>query len=167
MHLEPDQKYGYAFLEQINISKKKYHNISLQNNTEYKKIHALQKRSDKFELYLNDLDIWMTLREQHYNLSCLLLEKNIYTVAIYGFGIMGRHLKQELEKTKVTCQYIVDMQKEKIHSNIPVYSPLEKLPHVDAIIVSSYYFISEINLECNYPLISLGDLLHEEYSRLK
>ena len=61
----------------------------------------------------------------------------------------------------------IDRQKEKIHADLPVYSPLETLPNVDSIIVSSYYFISEISLECKYPLISLGDLLHEEYSRLK
>ncbi|RKI92363.1 hypothetical protein D7V94_06690 [Parablautia intestinalis] len=167
MHLEPDQKYGLGFLEQINISKNKYHSISLQNHTDNKKIQALQKRSDKFELYLNDLDIWMTLREQHRNLSYLLLEKNIHTIAIYGFGIMGKHLKQELEESNVNCLYIIDRQKEKIHADLPVYSPLETLPNVDSIIVSSYYFISEISLECKYPLISLGDLLHEEYSRLK
>lgn len=167
MHLEPDQKYGYAFLEQINISKNDYYDIPLQNNIDYKKIQALQKRSDKFELYLNDLDLWMTLRELECNLSNLLLKKNIHTIAIYGFGIMGRHLKHELENSNVNCLYIIDSQKEKIHADIPVYSPLDPLPYVDCVVVSSYYFISEINLECKYSLISLGDLIQEEYNRLK
>lgn len=167
MHLEPDQKYGYAFLEQINIAKSKYQSISLENGVAHKKIQALQKRSDKFELYLNDLDLWMTLREQHYSLSKLLMEKNIHIVAVYGFGIMGRHFKKELENSGVDCQYVIDRQKEKIYADIPVYSPMEVLPCVDAVIISSYFFMSEVSLECKCPLISLGDLIHEGYSRLK
>lgn len=166
MHLEPDSKYGYNFLEQIPIAKKNYQDVQLKETRSDEHNNAYQQRASKFEMYLNDLDRWMTLKENGYCLAELLLDMGIHNLAIYGFGIMGRHFKAELQNSTVECKYVIDKQKEKIHTNIEVYLPDEQLPNVDAIVVCAYYYLSDIKVNCNCPIISLGDLIRRGYNNL-
>ena len=80
MHLEPDEKYGLAFLEAINKAKENYeHRVSYymyHNNVLLDDFHMERKKADKFERYLNTLDIWMELREKNIRIASFFQEKN-------------------------------------------------------------------------------------------
>ena len=164
MHLEPDKKFGYGFLEQVPISKKNFKNIHIKEQISNETYEIIRKRSEKFELYLNDMDMWFTIIENGGGIDRLLLDMGIHEIAVYGYGIMGRHLITQLADSEVRCKYIIDKQKDSIHSDLSVYSPEDELPYVDAIVVCSYYFISEIKLDNHFTVISLGDLIHRGYN---
>lgn len=166
MHLEPDEKNGYAFLEQIPLAKQNYKDIELFNEVNNERYNAVKRQSDKYEMYLNDLDRWMTLRETNISIASLLKKYNAKKIAIYGYGIMGKHLKNELEQAGMTVEAIIDIQKNKIHVDVPVFSPNEEIPNVDLIIVSSYYFMNDIKINSNSKVVSLGAIINEGYSEL-
>lgn len=152
MYLEPDEKYGYQFLEAISCAKGKFPERVIEyedNNGELmpysnKEILDLQERSDKFEYYLNLLDDWMKLREKGVNLSAILEKAGFCNVGIYGLGILGRHFLNEVSGRDIKVSYIIDQQRDKLYVDIPVYLPTEELPEVDAIIVAATFYYSEI-----------------------
>jgi len=165
MHLEPDQKNGYSFLEQIPYAKCNYKKISIEKkDCSSIEVDALKRRAEKFELYYNDIDLWLTLREEGINIATQLKKRSVETVAIYGFGITGRHLLYDLQNAELSCKYIVDRQKSKVHADLPVYTPDEKLPNVDLIIISSYFYMDEISKMLPYSSVSLGELIHAAYN---
>lgn len=168
MHLEPDEKFGYGFLEQILLAKKNYEKEV--NNIEAKEYSSsvmldMQKRTDKFEMYLNDMDMWMSLKEHGINISDFFRDSDINNVGIYGYGIMGRHLIEELNKSFKII--VIDKQRDKICCDYPVYLP-EECPKVDVIIVASYFYMEQITYDMNtdIKLISLGDIIHQLWSKL-
>ena len=166
MHLEPDEKYGDALLLAIKNAKETYkkdmHNLDLYEEKKAD-LSCLEKRAEKFEKYLNALDTWMTLREEGKSLVEYFYRRNISKIAIYGYGILGRHLEVELKDSSVQVVGIIDKQKEKIISDYPVYFPSELLPDCDAIVVSAFYFLNEIMIDLpkNCEIISLEEIINE------
>ena len=161
MHLEPDEKYGEAFLEKIKPAKECYKEFV--SYFKQQKPHDLEDRNEKHELYLNDLDLWMGLREKKIAIEDWLIENGYRKIAIYGYGIMGRHLETELNRSdNVQLEFIVDRQKNLLHTNVCVYEPTEKLPPIDVIIVASYYFFDSAKkvLPQGIEVVSLGSILH-------
>ena len=161
MHLEPDERNGVAFLEKVKEAKRVYKDLIPY----FKDIkpHDDEDRNEKHELYLNDLDIWMRLRENGKSIEKWLMAKECFKVAIYGYGIMGRHLETELSQSRtIKLEYIIDKQKDLLHTTTPVYDPREQLTSVDIIIVASYYFFDNAKdlLPIGANVVSLGSILH-------
>ncbi|MBQ8040147.1 MAG: glycoside hydrolase family 99-like domain-containing protein, partial [Lachnospiraceae bacterium] len=79
MHLEPDEKYGYAFLEAVKNAKKLAQDGDFIISAEVDDGDQMQliSRADKFENYLNLLDSWMTLRENKVSIADSLIKKGI------------------------------------------------------------------------------------------
>ncbi|WP_312430330.1 glycoside hydrolase family 99-like domain-containing protein [Lacrimispora sp.] len=152
MYLEPDDKYGYQYLEAILQAKKIFSDRIIEYNDDIKdlipyntkEILDLQEKSDKYEHYLNLLDDWMKLREKGVCLTGFLENAGFYNIGIYGLGILGRHFLREISDSNIQVSYIVDQQRDRLHVDIPVYLPTEELPDVDAIIVASTFYYPEI-----------------------
>lgn len=169
MYLEPDAQYGKAFLEQIPWAKENYKDkIADYLNKTYvnvNEIQDIQKRSNKFERYLNLLDVWMTLRENGIRLDKYLLDRGYKKIGVYGYGIFGRHLIEEMKDSCVQVVFLVDRKGDKLCTPVPVYLPSAQLPECDAIVVSSVFFIEDIRTELtkhgDYKLISLEAILKE------
>jgi hypothetical protein len=166
MHLEPDEKYGYAYLEATYHAKKDYEKYV----EEYKKYSSmdvgndilyLQNKADKFEQYMRLLDRWMELREKDISLKEYLDEKNIKKVAIYGYGNFGRHLYWELKKSGVDVSYVIDRYGDKVGAECKVYLPEDHLPECDAIIVTTFWIFEDIRdiIPRNHRLISLDEII--------
>jgi len=167
MHLEPDEKYGTKYLEEIPRARAAFpERVShyLHDGTEDGQTAYLRKRSEKFESYLNLLDRWMLLRENGAGLADYLIKNGIKKVAVYGFGILGRHLLRELSGSMLEIVGIVDRQKDKLHVDCPVYLPSDDLPEFDVMVVTPYYFWDEIEADFagrGYRLISIETLVRE------
>lgn len=165
-HLEPDEKYGYQWLEQLRDAKQSYREYGITLPTE-KYIHNLIRNSSKYEIYLNFMDRWMMLREHEITIESVLCRKNISSVLIYGYGIIGKHLLSELAGSKVCVMGIVD-QKHVLAAGVGTYTPEEILPQADAIIVASFYFFDEIkNVLKSYfvstDIISIEEIVNEAF----
>ena len=162
MHLEPDCKYGYGFLESILEAKDNYGKV-FWDDAKSNIGSTSMKRCEKFELYLNDLDLWLTLREKGISLCEYLENSSVKTVAICGFGIMGRHLMVELEKKYDV--FVIDRQGNRLECSKPVFS-FENAPDSDVTIIASYYYFNDIRADLvgRKNIISLGDMIHWTWS---
>jgi len=141
-HLEPDEKYGYQWLEKLREAKQSYSGSETVLPTEAY-IHKLIRNSNKYEMYLNFLDRWMMLRESGISISSVLCSRNMNTILIYGYGIIGKHLLNEIIDSEVCVAGIVD-QKHILVAGTETYTPEQQLPDADAVIVTSFYFFDEI-----------------------
>ena len=163
-HLEPDEKYRYQWLEQLRDAKRTYkqNDIALPTETY---IQYLIRNSNKYEIYLNFLDRWMMLRENGIWIESALCQRNISTVLIYGYGIVGKHLLEELSNSKICVRGVVD-QKCILITGMDTYIPTQQLPKADAIIVTSFYFYDEIretlkNANVSSLVISFEEIVNE------
>ncbi len=148
MHLEPDEKYGYAFLEATKSAKdlssdylEEYKNL-LSQNSGY--LNHQKERADKFEYYVRVLDRWMELREKNISICEHLKSNQIYRPAIYGYGDFGRHLYWELKENGIEVPFIIDRQGKKLVTDIPTFLPSDTMPECDAIIVTTFWIFEEI-----------------------
>lgn len=172
MHLEPDEKDGYAYLEATLKAKEIYEKYIEEYRNKLSENKAsnflfLQNKADKFEQYMKLLDRWMEMREKGIKLADYLCERNMKKVAIYGFGNFGRHLLWELKQSEIEVEYIIDQQGEKVCSELPIYLPTDKLPICDAIIVTPFWVFDSIKeiLPDDKTLFALDEMISSFQAR--
>lgn len=148
MHLEPDERFQYGFLEAIPYAKRHYkeylvkyeRDSDLRTDEELlKEIEMWSDRSARYESYWRIFDAWLRLKEEQCSLEQYFIKHNFNSIAIYGLGMMGRHLLKELENGKVQIKYALDSKADHISADIKVYFPEEALEEVDAIVVTVTY----------------------------
>lgn len=166
MHLEPDEKWGYQYLEGIKRAKREYKEITYPIDVRdvSDEVKKLKNQSDKFERYLNILDQWMSLREKNVSLVSFFLEKKYTRVAIYGYGIYARHLIEELRYSDVEIVVLIDKRWDKIQCEIEMVSPGNEPDGIDAIIVTSFFYFKEIKkfyAESSNTVLSIENIIKE------
>ena len=82
------------------------------------------------------LERWMTLREEKKNLEEYLRQLGIKKIAIYGAGILGQHLVEELKGSSIAVSYFIDRDSAKQIAGYRTISPYGELEEVDAIIIT-------------------------------
>ena len=130
-----------------------------------KEKNLLADQNDKNLCYMNLLDHWMTLREKDIFVADWLLKGGYKHVAIYGYGILGRHLYRELRDSEVRVEYFIDQQGSKTGTECRTYLPSEKVPEVDIVIVTAVYYYGEIYSQIKEKgirkIVSLQTILFE------
>ena len=145
MYLEPDKEYGEKFLEAIPTAKRNYTsriskyavNLSKSGNTG--QIDRMSEAAEKDRYYLHVLDNWMTKREKGFSIVSWMEKKKLKRIAVYGYGIFGKHLCSELYGSGIQIEYIIDQRKNSIQTGYCVYLPSDTLPKVDAVVVTAIY----------------------------
>ena len=67
------------------------------------------------------------------------------SIAIYGYGMLGRHLVHQLGKAGINVKYAIESQKGKdAADDMEIYSLNDNLPAVEAVIVTVLYEYEEI-----------------------
>ncbi|MCI8418501.1 MAG: hypothetical protein HFI33_13585 [Lachnospiraceae bacterium] len=122
------------------------------------------KRADRFFLYFNLLDHWLTLKQDNYHFETYFNKNDIKSVAIYRMGKIGNHLKYELEKVGIEIKYIIDEGEDAVYEGEIHCVMRDKLPPVDAVIVTSIDEFKEIKNRVlknnkNLQVISLKEIL--------
>lgn len=96
-------------------------------------------------------------------LDTVLVEKEIYSIAIYGMGYLGCCLYDELEGSRVTVEYVMDRRITDPDGLIKIVDLQEMLPEVDAIVVTVLgeveALIDHIKAKCSYTIVMLSELL--------
>lgn len=111
---------------------------------------ALQDELQKNKLFYMVLTRWIRLRNSGRSCADILQRRGIHRVVIYGYADMGKLLCEELQKSGMQVDYILDrVVKQSGYDHIPVYSPQIGLPQSDAVIVTAVYSFEMIkrNLE--------------------
>lgn len=170
MYLEPDEQFGFGYLEALREAKKTAEIMkgkSIENGNKdrihYKRDLNHNKELKKQKKMVECLNRWMTLKENDISLSTYLVKLGFRKVAIYGMGILGKHLLTELESHGIIVAYIIDRRTEMKYPGKVIKSSDSKMEKVDAIIVTPVTEFEEIydNLKnkIDYPILSLEELL--------
>lgn len=147
MHLEPDEKNSTAYLDAVCYAKKHYHEYltevgqieSTYYNKQKKEIAYYKNKIIRYESYWRIMDKWLSLKENKKTIADLLEEKNIYKVAVYGVGMLGRHLIHDLSDTNIKIVCAIDRNNINEGYDFPVIGIDEIVPMVDALIVTPCY----------------------------
>lgn len=169
MYLEPDETDGYGYLmaistarsnskNHLNWFKKQQEQLNEQSN-----FCVLNDNAYKHKHYMELFDRWLYLLEEGQSISDILIKKGITNVALYGYGITGKHLFNELKNSEVMVTCIIDKYKSNINVDVPVIKPQDVTSKVGTIVVTSTYYYDEIYLELKGKglknIISLQSLL--------
>ncbi len=93
----------------------------------------------RFECYWRIMDKWLSLKESKRTVADLLEEKNIYKIAVYGVGMLGRHLIQDLSGSNIKIVCAIDRNEIMEKYDFPVIGTDERIPEADALIVTPSY----------------------------
>ena len=120
---------------------------------------------EKFRMYFNLMERWLTLHEEGRRIPQILNERGFSTIALYGLGKIGKHVVCEVEDSGIEILYAIDRSMAGFYGKIPVKKFEENLPEVDAIIVTAVYDFDAIEKmlaeRVKYPVISLEEILYE------
>ena len=109
----------------------------------------------KYKCYMHYFDKWMENREHGHWIADYFTQNGAPSIAIYGCGMLGRHLIWELEKMKYPISWIMDkgdsssvMSRKTIGVN-----EVANAPKVDLIIVTAMADYEEIEkFFCDYDI---------------
>lgn len=111
------------------------------------------------------LNQWLITRQEGKSVVEYFHKNGIRSIAIYGMSYIGERLYDELKNSDIDVRYAIDRNAKSLYADIDIIVPDEKLPKVDAIIVTPVFYFYEIeemlSEKVDYKVISLGDLLHE------
>lgn len=169
MHLEPDEKNGYAYLQGVCKAKKnvveeiEYSHLEDTtiecDETDSEQSFLIRRLTALREIYSRWIDL---LSEGKLSFKMMLEERGIKTVAIYGYGDLGRKLHYQLGKENIEVKYAIDQYVGNVKNGIKVYRKEEELPEADVIIVTAYEANSirdELRSITQIPVMTIEELL--------
>lgn len=187
MHLEPDEKYGDAYLkavkQAVTNANKEYKKLAMQvDGTEYinemqvathtkqEEVVSLQEyqrmcsREKKFVDYFNLLNNWFDMKERGQSVVDVLNQKGYNTIALYGMGKIAKHFVNEIADSNINLRYAIDRRGDgKENYGIKVYALGDNIEPVDAIIVTAVFDFKNIKTELekkyDYLVVSLEEII--------
>lgn len=171
MYLELDTKYGTEYLQGVSSALSEYKNVEFvqpdKRDFEIKKkdyeIDRLKFQLTRYKSFWSVFDKWLCLMENDISLADYFIKHCMTKIALYGLGMLARHLIAQLKDTDVKIVYGIDQRCDSRDYEFPVYSPDEKLPPADAIIVSTVYDFDSVedalSENINMKIVSLEDIV--------
>lgn len=134
---------------------------------QYNESNVLVKmEQNKLMLNIELFNRWLYLKIKGESLGKILLEKNIYRVAIYGMGDLGTRLYEELVNDGVLVKYGIDQNPDNVNVRnvLMVVDAKEEFdPDIDMVIVTPMLYFDEIEKlitsKINCPVMSIKDLI--------
>ncbi len=126
--------------------------LSLEEERQIKQTRNGMRKSEilsdekyrKEKTYKQILDMWMTLRDRKVTVDAFFNKIGIKRIAIYGGGILGKHLYYELRETEIKIVCLLDQNREVNIQGIKTIVPGEPIEAVDAIIITPIMEYKEI-----------------------
>lgn len=152
MHLEPDGKDGTAYLEAVSYAKQHYGDflpeVKRVEETFYQKyrreILNYKKTTIRYESYWRIMDKWLSLKERNESVYNLLEKRHIHSVIIYGMGMLGRHLVNELSESDIEVVCAIDRNIICDNLGFPIVNIDGDIPEADTVIVTPSYDFPDI-----------------------
>lgn len=138
MKLEPDQKCKYKYLNAIKNAKKNLQKGRYREDKAQSLAPILNLDYDKEKHFRIILDRWLEFQESDVSIIKLLNGYLDGTFAIYGYGILGKHLMKELSEVSLRPEFVVDRSHQKA-KGIKLLNLSEPWPEVDVMIVTATY----------------------------
>lgn len=147
MHLEPDERYGEAYLEAVFYAKNHYKEY-LEETEKIEKVYyqkhreeieKYKKQIERYKGYWKIMNQWLTWKENGKTVADVLEAKNIHSVAIYGIGMLGKHLVHDLSGSDIKIVCGIDQYDINEETAFPMIRLGEDIPMADSIIVTPAY----------------------------
>lgn len=123
-----------------------------------------REMKNKMYKYYVTLNNWLEKKQNNINLSSYFQNMGYKSVAIYGMKEVGERLYNELKDTEIEVKYVIDQNADSIYADVDIYSPDDKLPEVDIIVVTATYYynsiLSNMKGKVSCPIISLDDVIN-------
>lgn len=122
-----------------------------------------EKQQEKCSRLLKLMCRWTMNVQKGIRAADYLIKREWLSVAVYGAGDVGKCLLSELSDSDIEVRYVIDRRQIKL--DLPVYSPEDKLPTVDCIIVTAVMDYGEVSrslkdkLDCH--VISIEDVVYQ------
>ena len=148
MYMEPDEAYGYQFLEALREARERlvYTGTRVKPVVSEGAIRALKEENsilqancDRYRGYWQVMDRWLMLLESGKSIAGWLRAHGYAQVAVYGYGMLGKHLVHQMEQEQLTPAYLIDQQPEKDSGSLPMMTLEDELPAADLVIVTVQY----------------------------
>lgn len=148
-HLEPDEKYGYQYLEAIREAKQTYKTVKADefrvtplSNEQILELDFYKSALERTQTNIRILKALIKLMNAGIPLSKHPVLGKVSHVAIYGYGIVGNLLKVQLEGCDIAVDYFVDKRADKLDETVNIIPLTKDMPKVDLLIVSlpNYYY---------------------------
>lgn len=167
MYLEPDENHGYGYLEAVagslqNIKEDRHNKIDIPYKNECDSQKEMRRELEHLRGHYELLHGWFQLKEQNRNTGEYLTRNHYDKIAIYGWGVFGKHLYKDLQDTPIKVSCIVDKNQTE-PGVISVEEFLKKIGEISAVIVTPIYAYAEIYYELSdkidIPIISLEEVV--------
>lgn len=129
-------------------------------------LNKVQKELDKNKQLFHLMNRWVKIQQRGIHLYKCLERKGFKKIAIYGMGIVGERLLEELRQSEIEVSYGIDINAKNIYSTLKIVTPSEDFQEIDAIIVTSIGVFEEVEdmligkgVSC--PILSFEDLLFD------
>ena len=172
MYIGPKETHRYGYLEALRRAvvecrdeKERIDSKELCINFYTEEEVLWKKWLQNSSRYSTLLHNWLCLKELSVDFSLYFQKYGYHRIAIYGIGRLGVHLLNELCSKNVTVCFGIDKNNEHIDCEMNVYHPDQKIPEVDAVvitIISQYREISKLlrnNMKC--PMIMIEEIVQE------
>lgn len=166
MHLEPDEKFGYGYLEALSEALRDYKDLGEKSFKLYESVmtqseDTIVNRRNAFIVRL--FDKWLRVKERGKSLGAYFESKGYQEIAIYGIGMIGKHLLTELENTDVKVIYGIDKKGKQLRYTFPIYTMEMELPKADLIIVTVVHefeiIYRELKKKYSGSIVSIGEVI--------
>lgn len=117
----------------------------------------------KYGKFLCVMELWLKKENRGEGIVAFLKEKNIHTVAIYGFGYIGRLVQDVLINKGINVEYLLDQNAKFINADSPIYTLNDEIPKTEAVIVTMLgnekKVLSAIREKMKVPTWSLSEII--------
>lgn len=174
MHLEPDERYGYGFLEAVHkasIDCERYEeeekdkiDKALKSISGEENFNGNVQEAIRYKKIMYMLNSWLCLKEEGKSLVDYFVQKKYNNIAVYGIGLLGKHLLEELKDSSVKIAYGIDRQKEQLHYAFAIYDLQDELPEADVIVVTVAHEFEQIQKDLSErfvgSVVSIAEVLN-------
>lgn len=136
-----------------------------KKNIEKTELDEAWEYAEKHLVMVNQLDKWVEIKQKNLDFGEYFINNNIHTIAVYGLGIMGCRLIEELKDSQVVIKYGIDKNAAQMLKSIEVRKNEGRFDDIDAIVVTSSFYFDEIERQLrkntDKAIINIDDILYE------
>ena len=130
-----------------------------------KDVSLYRELSDKHFALFDLMSQWVKVKQNNKNLATWFDAKDYKRIAVYGMSSVAESLVNELKDSNIEILYGIERNPQEIISKFKVYSPEDRLPEADVIVVTAVYYYDDIvkslSSKTNVPVVSLEDIVYE------
>lgn len=139
------------------------YNGKYENNLE-KELEEQKNIANKHFKIMMAMNAWIHALQDGKHIEQYFEKNCVNNIAIYGWGYLGKSIDNELKKTNISVDYIIDQNKDNFEDS-NIYDWNDFWPAVDMIVVTPFYeyqnIRKKIKEKINCKVISIEELIKE------